>query len=62
LALISISRAVFCLPARAADPVKVGFSMALTGAVAQNGKQLIIALELWRDDVNARGGLLGPAG
>ena len=59
LALISISCAVFCLPARAADPVKVGFSMALTGAVAQNGKQLIIALELWRDDVNARGGLLG---
>jgi branched-chain amino acid transport system substrate-binding protein len=33
--------------------------MALTGAVAQNGKQLIIALELWRDDVNAHGGLLG---
>jgi branched-chain amino acid transport system substrate-binding protein len=46
-------------PARAADPIKVGFSMALTGAVAQNGKQLIIALELWRDDVNAHGGLLG---
>ncbi len=33
--------------------------MALTGGVAQNGKQLIIALELWRDDVNANGGLLG---
>ena len=46
-------------PARAADPIKVGFSMALTGSVAQNGKQLIIALELWRDDVNAHGGLLG---
>jgi branched-chain amino acid transport system substrate-binding protein len=46
-------------PAQAADPVKVGFSMALTGGVAQNGKQLIIALELWRDDVNAKGGLLG---
>jgi branched-chain amino acid transport system substrate-binding protein len=47
-------------PARAADPpIKVGFSMALTGGVAQNGKQLIIALELWRDDVNAHGGLLG---
>jgi branched-chain amino acid transport system substrate-binding protein len=44
--------------ARAADPIKVGFSMALTGAVAQNGKQLIIALQLWRDDVNAQGGLL----
>src|SRR5690242_6622849 len=49
----------FIAPARAADPVKVGFSMALTGSVAQNGKQLIIALELWRDDVNAHGGLLG---
>jgi branched-chain amino acid transport system substrate-binding protein len=46
-------------PALAADPIKVGFSMALTGGVAQNGKQLIIALELWRDDVNAHGGLLG---
>jgi branched-chain amino acid transport system substrate-binding protein len=46
-------------PASAADPVKVGFSMAMTGAVAQNGKQLLIALQLWRDDLNARGGLLG---
>lgn len=46
-------------PSRAADPIKVGFSMALTGAVAQNGKQLLISLEIWRDDVNAKGGLLG---
>jgi branched-chain amino acid transport system substrate-binding protein len=43
----------------AAAPIKVGFSMALTGGVAQNGKQLLIALQLWRDDVNAKGGLLG---
>ena len=46
-------------PAFAADPIKVGFSMALTGGVAPNGKQLLAALELWRDDVNAKGGLLG---
>jgi branched-chain amino acid transport system substrate-binding protein len=45
--------------ALAADPIKVGFSMALTGAVAPNGKQNLLALEIWRDDVNARGGLLG---
>src|SRR5262249_40009510 len=44
---------------RAADPIKVGFSMALTGGVAPNGKQNLLALEIWRDDVNARGGLLG---
>jgi branched-chain amino acid transport system substrate-binding protein len=47
------------LPARAADPVRIGFSMALTGGVAPNGKQLLAALEIWRDDVNAKGGLLG---
>jgi branched-chain amino acid transport system substrate-binding protein len=45
--------------AAAAEPIKVGFSMAMTGGVAQNGKQLLIALQLWRDDVNAKGGLLG---
>jgi branched-chain amino acid transport system substrate-binding protein len=45
--------------AQAADPIKVGFSMALTGAVSQNGKQLEIALQIWRDDINAKGGLLG---
>jgi len=28
----------------AAEPVKVGFSIALTGAVAQNGKQFLVAL------------------
>ena len=40
-------------------PIKVGLSMALTGAIAVNGKQLLAALEIWRDDVNAHGGLLG---
>ena len=33
--------------------------MALTGPVSPNGKQLLLALEIWRDDVNAKGGLLG---
>src|ERR1041384_1432585 len=54
----ALSSLVFA-PAQAADPIKVGFSMALTGAVAPNGKQLLLALEIWRDDVNAKGGLLG---
>jgi len=43
--------------AHAAEPIKVGFSMAMTGGVAQNGKQLLIALQLWRDDINAKGGI-----
>jgi branched-chain amino acid transport system substrate-binding protein len=51
--------ALIATAAVAADPIKVGFSMALTGAVAPNGKQLLAAFEIWRDDVNAKGGLLG---
>jgi branched-chain amino acid transport system substrate-binding protein len=47
------------LGAHAAEPIKVGFSMSLTGAVAPNGRQMLIALEIWRDHVNGRDGLLG---
>src|SRR5579862_8313597 len=57
--IIALALAAFIAPARAADPVKVGFSMALTGGVASIGKQVLVALQLWRDDVNAKGGLLG---
>ena len=45
--------------AQAAEPVRVGFALGLTGANAPNGNQLLQALEIWRDDVNAKGGLLG---
>jgi branched-chain amino acid transport system substrate-binding protein len=40
-------------------PVKVGIGLSLTGGSASPGKMLLAALELWRDDVNAKGGLLG---
>jgi branched-chain amino acid transport system substrate-binding protein len=45
--------------ARAAEPLKIGMTMALTGGVAPIGKQVLAALQIWRDDVNAKGGLLG---
>jgi branched-chain amino acid transport system substrate-binding protein len=45
--------------ASAAEPIKIGLSMALTGGVAPIGKQLLLGLEIWRDDLNAQGGLLG---
>jgi branched-chain amino acid transport system substrate-binding protein len=47
------------MPAHAADPIKVGVGRALTGAGAPAGKMLLAAIELWRDDINAKGGLLG---
>jgi branched-chain amino acid transport system substrate-binding protein len=40
-------------------PIKVGIGLSLTGGSASPGKMLLAALELWRDDVNAMGGLLG---
>jgi branched-chain amino acid transport system substrate-binding protein len=46
-------------PARAADPVKIGFSVQLTGPLALSGKANLLAQQIWRDAVNARGGLLG---
>jgi len=46
-------------PARAAEPIKIGFSMALTGALAGAGKAALIAMEIWREDTNKAGGLLG---
>ncbi|MBI3515051.1 MAG: amino acid ABC transporter substrate-binding protein [Proteobacteria bacterium] len=52
--------AVMATAAAAADgPIKLGFGMAETGGLAGNGKAATIAIEMWADDVNARGGLLG---
>ena len=45
--------------ARAAEPIKIGFSMALTGGLAGAGKAALIAMEIWREDINKAGGLLG---
>jgi branched-chain amino acid transport system substrate-binding protein len=46
-------------PAKAADPIKIGFSMSLSGPLAANGKMSLVAMQIWEDDINAKGGLLG---
>ena len=40
-------------------PIKIGMSMAQTGGLAAGGKASLLGTEIWRDDINARGGLLG---
>src|SRR6476646_10649346 len=45
--------------AQSGNPIKVGMTLALTGAGAPAGKMLQAAIEIWRDDVNAKGGLIG---
>src|SRR5207253_4414294 len=45
--------------ARAADPIRIGFGMALTGPLAPNGKSALLAMKIWEEDINAKGGLIG---
>src|ERR1700691_4849923 len=45
--------------AQSGQPIKIGFSMAMTGGLAANGKSALLAQKIWEEDVNAKGGLLG---
>src|SRR5215510_4857900 len=51
IALASVSQA--------APPIRIGLGMALTGGLAANGKAALLAMEIWRDEVNQQGGLMG---
>jgi len=41
------------------QPITIGFGMALTGPLAANGKQALLAMKIWEEETNAKGGLLG---
>ena len=45
--------------AQGGDPIKIGFSLALTGPLAPNGKQALLGAKIWEEEINATGGLLG---
>ncbi len=45
--------------AQSEGPIRIGFSIAQTGPLSAAGKSGLLALQIWRDAVNARGGLLG---
>jgi branched-chain amino acid transport system substrate-binding protein len=51
IALVSVSQA--------SAPIRIGLGIALTGGVAANGKAALLAMEIWKDEVNQRGGLMG---
>src|SRR5438128_929522 len=55
--------AMLLTPAKAqapsGQPVTIGFSMALTGPLAANGKQALLGMKIWEEEINAKGGLLG---
>lgn len=45
--------------AQSGEPIKIGFSMALTGPLAANGKQALLGMKIWEEQTNKKGGLLG---
>jgi len=59
MVLLVAATAVGAVRVMAAEPIKIGFSMSLTGPLAPNGKQVLVAIEIWREEINAKGGLLG---
>src|SRR5271156_2945343 len=46
-------------PAQAKQPITIGFGMGLTGGLAAAGKSALLAMQIWQDNVNAKGGLMG---
>jgi branched-chain amino acid transport system substrate-binding protein len=46
-------------PGAAAEPIKLGIDLGMTGANGPTSGQILLSLQIWRDDVNAKGGLLG---
>jgi branched-chain amino acid transport system substrate-binding protein len=45
--------------AQSGEPIKIGFSIPMTGGLAPNGKSALLAHRIWEEDINAKGGLLG---
>jgi len=56
-----ISPALAAMPAFAqgGEPIKIGFGMALSGPLAVNGQQALLGAQIWAEETNDRGGLLG---
>src|SRR5471030_768443 len=57
---VAVSREVAPVAsAQSGQPIKIGYSMAMTGGLAANGKSALLAQKIWEEDINAKGGLLG---
>ena len=40
-------------------PIKIGYSLSLSGPLAANGQTARLANQIWQERTNARGGLVG---
>jgi branched-chain amino acid transport system substrate-binding protein len=55
----AVAALAFSVSALAQQPIKIGIGIAQTGGLSVGGKPALLALQMWRDDVNAKGGMLG---
>jgi branched-chain amino acid transport system substrate-binding protein len=54
-----IRSAVYPAFAQGTAPLRIGFAMALSGGLAGNGRATLLSYQIWANEVNARGGILG---
>jgi branched-chain amino acid transport system substrate-binding protein len=59
--VIAIAIELHFSPVRASEPIYIGVSLGLTGQFQQPATMHKRAYELWREEVNARGGIMGRA-
>ncbi|WP_439490180.1 amino acid ABC transporter substrate-binding protein [Algoriphagus sp.] len=41
------------------NPIRIGYSLSLSGPVAENTRAVMLAHSIWEEDINSKGGLLG---
>src|SRR5665213_1900317 len=59
IAMAVCAMVVISAQAQTKEPIKIGFSMALTGPLGPNGNQALLGMHIWEEETNAKGGLLG---
>ena len=62
LAALTLLFAWLCSTAtngQAQEPIKIGFSVSLSGGLASSGKAHLLSQQIWAKEINAKGGLLG---
>jgi branched-chain amino acid transport system substrate-binding protein len=47
------------VPVQAQEPIKIGFGVSQTGGLASSGKAHLLSIQIWMEEINAKGGLLG---
>jgi branched-chain amino acid transport system substrate-binding protein len=59
LTVAALSAWTATVPAAAEALIKIGFGVSLTGGLASSGKAHLLSKQIWIEEINAKGGLLG---